>query len=92
MALIPHNPDLLSSLRIAYTLVSSIDPLPDGSPEDIASYHEQLKQIHQYCGQITAYVHGIASASRQLEGDGLGVEWMHNGSGEWGAFTRIYFI
>ena len=71
---------LLSSLRTAYTLVSSIDPLLEGSNDEITAYRNHLKLIHQYCGQITAHVQGVACASQHLDGTEIVEDLMHDGS------------
>jgi hypothetical protein len=55
--------DVLHSLRIAYTLVNSLEPLQDGTSDELEVYHNNLDEVYQYCSQITSYVKGIASAA-----------------------------
>jgi hypothetical protein len=75
---------VLRALQTAYTLVNTMDPMPEGDADEVGSFHDDLKQMHQFCGQITAYVQGIASASfRPQEDDGELDDTLHNGSGVW---------
>jgi hypothetical protein len=73
---------VLHALRTAYTNINDLEPLEEGTREEIAAYHRELHDLNQYCGQMTAYIHGMASASMPAHpDDGL---VLHNGSGTWG--------
>jgi hypothetical protein len=73
---------VLQALRAAYTGINELEPLLEGTREEIMAYHQELQELNQYCGQLTAYIHGMASASLPADPeDGL---VLHNGSGAWG--------
>ena len=38
---------ILQSLKMAYKLVNTIDPLPEGDCDEIELFHNNLKQMHQ---------------------------------------------
>jgi hypothetical protein len=70
--------NVLHLLRIAYTLVNCLEPLQDGTSDELEAYHNNLDEVYQYCSQIMFYIKEITSTSQQVDGGTSIYDRMHD--------------